>query len=540
MIGRDIAARGRGAGAMRKMATAVLAAAVAVLLSAAPAALAGTWTINGSFSNSTGSNATTCPPGSNLVGCVNFPYWYWVDGSWEANRQQGQPPPGFVAVGQQPQTYELFAPYYDEGADLYGNATTPDGSQFLTVMQDDVGEGSSSGAYAGCSEPSAQSPTYVCTPMSSDDQANMTVTYDFAPSTQPQTISAGQWCGATLGGGGPSSIDCATDALGRISPIPLSDSGIDTAIEFETLTPSVPVTISVAGWSNVCNLGGSDGTTCKTQILSTFGPPPNVNMALNGNQGSPVAARIEVISVGVGSSPIAPPQQNPGANDVGPLRPGQTVRAGQSASVGPYTVTMSPSGELGESANVGNDDYRVFSSGTSVPGSTLVARADGTVTVRSPKGGTLWSSKVPASSSYPSKGNLVLFSKRHRRLWSSSGPLAGPARRHGRSAVTLKAGDGIPAGGQLAARSARLTMQADGDLVLSHRGKVRWRSRTQGRPGAYLQIRDNGDAVLYSLDHRAIWSTRTAGHRGARLTLRADGALGVTTAAGKTIWSAQR
>jgi hypothetical protein len=539
-MGRNIAARRRGAGATRKMATAVLTAAVAVLLTAAPAALAGTWTINGSFSNDTGSNANTCPPGSNLVGCVNFPYWYWVDGAWEADHQQGQPPPGFVGVGQQPQTYEMFAPYYDEGADLYGNATTPDGSQFLTVAQDDIAEGSDSGRYAGCSEPSAQSPTYVCTPTWSGDDENMNVAYDFAPSTQPQTISAGQWCGATLGGGGPSSIDCATDAQGRISPIPLDDTGMETAIEFETLTPSVPVTISVAGWPNVCSLGGSDGTTCTTQPLYTFGPPPNVNMALNGGQGSPVGARIEVVSVGVGGIAIAPPQQNPGSNDVGPLRAGQTVSGGQSASVGPYTVTMSPSGELGESANVGNDDYRVFSSGTSVPGSTLVARADGTVAVRSPKGGTLWSSDALASSSYPSKGNLVLFSKRHRQLWSSSGPLAGPARRRGRRAVTLKAGDGIPAGGQLTARSARLTMQADGDLVLSRRGKVRWRSRTQGRPGAYLQVRGNGDAVLYSLDHRAVWSTRTAGHRGARLTLRADGALGVTTAAGKTIWSAHR
>jgi hypothetical protein len=535
--GNDGAGRRRRADVKRMRAGVVAAAAVVLLLTAAPGALAGTWTINGSFSNDTGSSADTCPPTSQLVGCVNFPYWYWVDGSWSANDQQGQPPPGFVGVGQQPQTYEMFAPYYDEGADLYGNAVTPDGSSFLTVAQDDIAEGTSSGIYAGCSEPTAQSPQYVCTPTWSGDQEDMNVSYDFAPSTQPQTISAGQWCGATLGGGGPTTVDCATDAQGRISPIPTTTW---TAIEFQTLTPSVPVTLSVAGWSNVCNLGGDAGSTCTTQILYFFGPPPNVNMALSGSQQSPVGARIEAISVGVGSLPIAPPLQNPGSDVVGPLRAGQTVRPGQTATVGPYKLTMARDGELNEFAHVGANDYRVFTPGTAVPGSTLLASANGTIAVRSPKGGTLWSSDDPASSAYAAKGNLVLFSKRHRRLWSSSGPLAGPATRHGTRAVTLGTGDGIPAGGQLTAGSARLTMQADGDLVLTRRGHVRWSTRTQGQPGAYLQMRHNGNAVLYSLDHRAIWSTRTAGHTGARLRLGATGALDVTAAAGTTIWRARR
>ncbi len=324
----------------------------------------------------------------------------------------------------------------------------------------------------------------------------MSVNYDFAPSTQPQTISAGQWCGATLGGGGPTSVDCATGAQGRISPIVNL-----TAIEFQTLTPSVPVTVTVAGWSNTCTLGGNSGNTCTTGILYLIGPPPDVVMALSGSQQSPVAARIEVLSVGIGAFPDVPPLQNPGSDVVGPLRAGQTVRAGQAVTVGPYKLTMARDGQLGEFAHVGNDDYRVFTPGTAVPGSTLIARADGSIALRSPKGGTLWSSDDTASTSYAAEGNLVLYSKRHRRLWSSNGPLAGPATRNGARALTLGTGDGVPAGGQLTAGATRLTMQADGDLVLTRGGKVRWQSRTQGQPGAYLQIRHDGNAVLYSLDH---------------------------------------
>lgn len=83
-------------------------------------------------------------------------------------------------------------------------------------------------------------------------------------------------------------------------------------------------------------------------------------------------------------------------------------------------------------------------------------------------------------------------------------------------------------------------MQTDGDLVLTHRGKVRWRARTAGHPGAYLRLRPDGAAAVYSLHHDVLWSSRTGGHRGSRLQLRAaDGRLSLLSKRRTAIWSAR-
>jgi hypothetical protein len=134
----------------------------------------------------------------------------------------------------------------------------------------------------------------------------------------------------------------------------------------------------------------------------------------------------------------------------------------------------------------------------------------------------------------------VLFARRQRRLWVGSGPLAGRpvATSVRRGAVTLRPGDGIPAGGHVRAGASRLAMRTDGDLVLTHRGRVRWRARTAGHPGAYLRLRPDGAAVVHSLHHDVLWSSPTKGHRGSRLHLRAgDGRLTLRSARGTTVWS---
>jgi hypothetical protein len=154
-----------------------------------------------------------------------------------------------------------------------------------------------------------------------------------------------------------------------------------------------------------------------------------------------------------------------------------------------------------------------------------VVQRDGSVIVRSPTGRTLWRSRRPGGAT---QGSLILYSPAHKRLWAS-GAVTGPLaidRRTG--AVRVITGAGIPAGGRVAVGRYRLTMQTDGDLVLSSGGHQRWSSHTQGHPGAYLAVARTGNVVVDSIRHVALWSSRTAGHRAAGLELRAvDGRLAV-------------
>jgi hypothetical protein len=57
-----------------------------------------------------------------------------------------------------------------------------------------------------------------------------------------------------------------------------------------------------------------------------------------------------------------------------------------------------------------------------------------------------------------------------------------------------------------------LTMQPDGNLVL-HEGNppaLAWASGTQGNPGAYAVLCDNGNLVIYDASGVPIWSSNTA------------------------------
>ena len=56
----------------------------------------------------------------------------------------------------------------------------------------------------------------------------------------------------------------------------------------------------------------------------------------------------------------------------------------------------------------------------------------------------------------------------------------------------------------------KLLMQQDGNLVLYHNGKARWSTGTNGHPGAYFVIQNDGNAVVYSKHNKALWSTNTA------------------------------
>ena len=509
---------------------------VAVLCCGVSGAWAGTWTIAGSINNSTGSTADSCPPDSPPadLGCVNFPNVVYDDESWSYNGQTGFGVPAYVPAGNSG-SFLYWATLFDTGADMYAQAQAPDGSDYVISLQDDVGETSSDGQYAGCAEAIPQSPQVVCTPTWSGDESSVQAGFTFGPSPAAPAVSAGQYCSATLGGGGPTSVDCTTSSSrGNIGP--LSFEG-QTTIVFQTLTPSVPISVSPAGQQDQCTLQGSGDSCTFTAIYPTWSP--DVVLSLAADEGAPVPVGVEVTAVGFGPVPYpVPPSELPSGSVVRQsLAAGAVLKPGQAALLGPYRLVMRRDGNLVEYLTRNRGHHRVFASGTSTAGSTMRARGDEGVVVRSRRGGRVWSSNRPQALA-ASEGNLVLPSRAHRRLWST-GVVTGPVTRHQRSGLArLRPGQGIPAGGHVTVGRHRLTMRSDGELVLSRHGRRRWSAGTRGHPGAYLLVRRRGDVVVRSLDHTVLWSSHTRRHPGARLILRGkDGRVLLVSRGGRRLWA---
>ena len=62
-----------------------------------------------------------------------------------------------------------------------------------------------------------------------------------------------------------------------------------------------------------------------------------------------------------------------------------------------------------------------------------------------------------------------------------------------------------------AAGNRILTMQTDGNLVLSSNGSPIWSSNTmnRGAGGYYLQLQDDANLVIYDKNSKAIWASNT-------------------------------
>ncbi|MGW2517195.1 ricin-type beta-trefoil lectin domain protein [Streptomyces sp. NPDC001617] len=102
--------------------------------------------------------------------------------------------------------------------------------------------------------------------------------------------------------------------------------------------------------------------------------------------------------------------------------------------------------------------------------------------------------------------------------------------------VVLKGGNIIPSGTSLTSSSVRLTMQADGNLVLTAlaSGKTLWSSGTSGNPGAYAQFGTDGNLAVYTASGTSKWSTGLTATTGATLQIRNDSTLAVVAGDGST------
>ncbi|MER7752758.1 RHS repeat-associated core domain-containing protein [Kitasatospora sp. NPDC097643] len=100
---------------------------------------------------------------------------------------------------------------------------------------------------------------------------------------------------------------------------------------------------------------------------------------------------------------------------------------------------------------------------------------------------------------------------------------------------TLKSGESVRSNG------AQLTMQADGNLVLSslRTGQVTWSTNTQNHPGAWATMQDDGNFVVYDPQRVALWSSQTyvGSASGYFATVQDDGKFIVYAPGWKSKWS---
>lgn len=164
--------------------------------------------------------------------------------------------------------------------------------------------------------------------------------------------------------------------------------------------------------------------------------------------------------------------------------------------------------------------------GAATPSTYLALQTDGNLVLYARAGDAIWSTRTAGTGSrnrlvMQDDGNLVLYNASGKAVWSS----------HTGKEV-LGTGEKLTAGHRLinvyshSVPPTVLSMQTDGDLVMTYHGAMVWASNTSA-PGSYLVMQPNGSLAI--IGKGAVqWTSRTigmAGADGARpfLDVRTDG-----------------
>jgi len=199
------------------------------------------------------------------------------------------------------------------------------------------------------------------------------------------------------------------------------------------------------------------------------------------------------------SAAAVPAQTNIAASGVPVLKPGQRLLSGQhlTSQNGYYKLYMQTNGNL------------VLYYG------------------RTP----LWSTRTGGFSvkffAVQNDSNLVLYDTSSRAIWW----------RYVYSIGTLRTGAKLYPGRTVLSsnRAYRLTMQADGNLVLYRWSTALWSTQTHGKNGAVAVMQADGNFVLY-LGSTAIWATNTHTATGSFIAVQNDSNVVLYTSAGKAVW----
>ncbi|WP_380284025.1 FG-GAP-like repeat-containing protein [Kitasatospora purpeofusca] len=102
----------------------------------------------------------------------------------------------------------------------------------------------------------------------------------------------------------------------------------------------------------------------------------------------------------------------------------------------------------------------------------------------------------------------------------------------------IPSGTNLASGQEYATGTAKLTMQADGNLVLTKAGKTFWASNTAGNPNAFARMQADGNLVVYSADgSKALWNSHTNGKPNSYAMVLEHGVLVIYNPAGQGQWT---
>ncbi|MEH0579166.1 ricin-type beta-trefoil lectin domain protein [Streptomyces sp. B21-108] len=198
--------------------------------------------------------------------------------------------------------------------------------------------------------------------------------------------------------------------------------------------------------------------------------------------------------------------------------------------------------------------YAPYSEPNNFPSTTLYAANENQIPSETtssydgqgrPLKGTLWHQAVEqwhTSISYPGADEVDTTAPAGGRSTASFtnaiGQTTSTMVKNTGSTVTLPGGSVIPSGTSLTSGSVRLTMQADGNLVLSAlaTGATIWSSGTGGHPGAWARFGTDGNLVVYSTAAAQLWTTGLTATTGATFQVRNDSTVTVVASGGSVLW----
>jgi hypothetical protein len=206
----------------------------------------------------------------------------------------------------------------------------------------------------------------------------------------------------------------------------------------------------------------------------------------------------------------------------GVLAPGAAL----SSPDGRHTLMVLDDGDV---VLLGPDASTRWSTGTSVPGSTLTLREDGNLVVTDPDGNRPWRSRTAghpgASLVMQDDGDLILYDAAGAPIWST-GTVVGPD--------SLATGAPLAVGQQLTSPDGHLSLLLGADgLALAYEGTSVWTAPVAGAAG--LAVQDDGTVTVTGADGTVLWSTGTPGNPGATLHLE-EGALLLRAPTGQELW----
>lgn len=106
------------------------------------------------------------------------------------------------------------------------------------------------------------------------------------------------------------------------------------------------------------------------------------------------------------------------------------------------------------------------------------------------------------------------------------------------SVSSLNAGQSLGVGQELKSDNGKytLTLQQDGNLVLSEGRSAVWAAGTDGSGAVRANVQEDGNFVLYKGDNSPVWASETSGNSGVRLTVQDDRNV-VLYAGDKPVWA---